>query len=218
MTKIRRTGSLNCGFVDSDVLDGNMSHSDKLLGMGVQYCRTVAAALLNGDPKDIKFISYSGSELTSYIALANGEIDLLIGGKIQRKYDFARSQSLGGFYYSTPYYYGNEAAGDDVSFYSISTRENDVQFASFVNCIVLATVYARENGIQRDKSGDMPLVTLFGSELNWALRDAIFYSGSYDEIHAQNFGFGSKNVSEADRGRCSLNRGGPLMLSFPHLP
>ena len=102
-----------------------------------------------------------------------------------------------------------------MSFYSIATREDDVLFASFVNCIVLATIFAQENGIQREKSGRMPSVSVFGSNLNWALRDAIAFSGSYDQIYRKHFG---SNVYEVDRGRNSLNQGGPLLKSFLRLP
>merc|ERR1711971_300272 len=93
---------------------------------------------------------------------------------------------------------------------------DDVVFASFVNCIVLATIYAEENRIQREKSIDMPLVSVFGIGLKWALRDAIAHSGSYDEIYSRNFGRGS-GVSNPQRGRNALNKGGPMMLSLPHL-
>ena len=97
----------------------------------------------------------------------------------------------------------------------MATREDDVLFASFVNCIVLATIYAQDNRIHRDESSQLPLVSVFGSHLNWALRDAIVYSGSYDQIYSRNFG---SNISEAFRGRNTLNEGGPLMHSLPLLP
>ena len=97
----------------------------------------------------------------------------------------------------------------------MATREDDALFASFVNCVVLATIYAEENKIQREKSSEMPLVSVFGSHLNWALRDAIVYSGSYDQIYSRNFG---SNLSEAFSMRNALNEGGPMMHSHPHLP
>ena len=106
-------------------------------------------------------------------------------------------------------------SSDDVSFYSIATRdhEDDVLFSSFVNFIVIATIYAQENQIQRNESNYMPLVFLFGDEFNWVLRDAIAHSGSYDEIYTKNFG----SESEVDRGRNALNKGGPMMHSFPRI-
>ncbi|KAL7538937.1 hypothetical protein ACHAXR_008892, partial [Thalassiosira sp. AJA248-18] len=122
--------------------------------------------------------------------------------------------SLGGFHFSTPYYYGNEAVSNDVSSYSMATREDDVLFASLVNCIVISTIYAQENSILRERSKEMPLVSVFGSSLRWALRDAIAYSGSYDQIYIKHFG---SEASEVDRGRNTLNKGGPQHHSFPSL-
>ncbi|KAL7526277.1 hypothetical protein ACHAXR_002497 [Thalassiosira sp. AJA248-18] len=173
------------------------------------YCRTLAAALFNGDSKDVNFITFQESNITSYIALANGEIDVIVGERVQRKFDFASSPSLGGFHFSSPYYYGNEAASNYVSSYSMATREDDVLFASFVNCIVMSTIYAQENSIQSERSKEMPLVSL-----RWALRDAIAYSGSYDQIHTKHFG---SEVSEVDKCRNTLNKGGPLLHSFPSI-
>ena len=53
---------------------------------------------------------------------------------------------------------------------------------------------------------------VFGSEYAWALRDAISYSGSYDELYTKNFGA----VEKEDRGHNTLNdRGGPQLHSYP---
>ncbi|KAL7523806.1 hypothetical protein ACHAXR_000339 [Thalassiosira sp. AJA248-18] len=95
----------------------------------------------------------------------------------------------------------------------MATREDDVLFASFVNCIVVSTIYAQEN-FMSERSKEMPLVSVFGSSLSWALRDAIAYSGSYDQLYTKHFG---SEVSEVDRGRNTLNKGGPLLYSFPAL-
>ncbi len=87
-------------------------------------------------------------------------------------------------------------------------------FSSFVNCIVLATIYAQENGIEKKRSNEMPLVSTFGRELRWALRDAIAYSGSYDQIYVANF----DNATQKNRGQNVLNdAGGPQIHSFPGL-
>ena len=101
-----------------------------------------------------------------------------------------------------------------MSLFSLATREDDVLISSFVNCVVLATIYAQENEIKRRKSKEMPLLPVFGSEFKWALRDAIYYSGSYDRIYKKHFGV----VSEEDRGRNYLNEyGSPQIHSFPGL-
>ena len=105
---------------------------------------------------------------------------------------------------------------EDVTFISLATREGEdnVLFSSFVNAVVVATIYAQENGIKMKQSKEMPLMSIFGSELKWALRDAISHLGNYDEIYRKNFGY----VAEEDRGRNILNeKGGPQLHSFPGL-
>jgi hypothetical protein len=47
--------------------------------------------------------------------------------------------------------------------YSVATRDNDVTFASYVNSIVLATVYAVSEDIKQDHAADMPTMTLYGT-------------------------------------------------------
>ena len=101
---------------------------------------------------------------------------------------------------------------NEVTFISLATREDDLLFSSFVNCVVLATVFAQENRLGREDSSEMPLVSIFGREFRWALRDAISYSGSYDQIYARTFGEGVRN----GRGRNALNDiSGPQLHSFP---
>lgn len=88
-------------------------------------------------------------------------------------------------------------------------------FSSFVDLIVLAPVYAQENDIRKERRVNrMPLVSIFGSELSWALRDVVSYSGNYDEIYTAHFG----EVLEEGRGRNRLNdESGPQMHSFDGL-
>eukprot|EP00580_Thalassiosira_gravida_P000742 CAMPEP_0201599198 /NCGR_PEP_ID=MMETSP0492-20130828/752_1 /ASSEMBLY_ACC=CAM_ASM_000837 /TAXON_ID=420259 /ORGANISM="Thalassiosira gravida, Strain GMp14c1" /LENGTH=875 /DNA_ID=CAMNT_0048061747 /DNA_START=60 /DNA_END=2687 /DNA_ORIENTATION=- len=203
LDRIRKKGSLNCGVVVSEDFDGNIMKSDNLVGMSVDYCRALAAGLFNGYSEVVNWSTFSENDTSAFASLDNGTIDVLAGGRVEKKYDFKSSSSLRGFQFSTPYYFGNETAGDDVSFFSLVTREDDVLFTSFVNIIVLATIYAQEKGTKREKSKEI-----------WWIRDAIAYSGSYDALYTKNFG----NVLEGDRGRNALNKqGGPQLHSFPGL-
>jgi len=209
LAKITSEGSLTCGVVVPETYAGNVTAPDELVGMSVDYCRTLSAAIFVGDSEKVKFLTFTESDNSSIVALANGTLDVLAGARFWQKYDFAASPLLGGLHFSTPYFYGNETTGQGVSFSSMATLEDDVVFASFVNCVVMATIHAQENGIQKHKSKEMPLASVFGSYYSWALRDAIAYSGSYDEIHSKHFG-----SEVATRGRNAVNEGGPLMLSF----
>lgn len=96
---------------------------------------------------------------------------------------------------------------------ALATREDDMMFSSFVNCVVLATIHAQEEGIMNEQSStDLPLMSVFGGAFKWALRDATYFSGSYDQIYERNF-----RVVE-DRGRNRLNNQvDPLIHSFTGL-
>jgi len=214
LEKIKNEGFFTCGVTVPDDFEGDITRSDNLVGMSVDYCRTLSAAMFIGDSERVHFLNFTNTDNSSVVALANGTLDVLVGGRNQQEFDFGTSASPRGLSFSTPYYYGNESASDGVGFYSMATREDDVLFASFVNCVVMATIHAQENDIQKHKSREMPLISIFGSNSSWALRDAISYSGSYDEIYARNFGSG---VAKSARGRNTLNDGGPLMLPFLNL-
>lgn len=107
---IRKSQRLNCGVVVPDGVDGNISESRELFGMSVDYCRVLAAALFDGDREAVNFTTFSENDSNSFAALNDGTIDVLAGGRIEKKYDFGIPQLLRGVHFSTPYYYGNETA------------------------------------------------------------------------------------------------------------
>ena len=105
----------------------------------------------------------------------------------------------------------------DVSFFPMVTREDDVLFSSFVNCIVLSTLYAAENAITKEVYVQMPLITIFGNEYLWALRDASSANGKYDEMYEKHFGI-AKDSDPTSRTRNALNdEQNPQLLSLPGL-
>jgi hypothetical protein len=210
---IKARGSLNCGVIVPDLFSGDIMNSTGLLGMSFDFCRTLSAALLNGDSDSLNVLTFEENSDGSFIALNDGKLDILAGVRFEQKRDFKGPSTLPGFYSSAPYYYGNETASDDVSFFSVLLPEDDTLFCSFVNLVVQSPVYAEENDIRKRSSQDMPLIELFGGELSWALKDAIAYSGSYDEVYSKNFGFAPRD----SRGRNVLNAGGPQVHSLPGL-
>ena len=110
LSSIREGGMLHCGVLVPNGFAGDIAESDNLVGMSVDYCRTLAAALFNGNPEEVKFYTFSeNAESSSFAALDNGTIDVLAGARVSKKYEFATS-SRSGFHFSTPYYYGNETA------------------------------------------------------------------------------------------------------------
>jgi len=205
---MRDKGSLKCGVLVPRGFNGNLTSSDKLVGMNIDYCRTLAAGLSNGDATSVDILTFFLEE-DAYLALKNGTINILAGARVHKKYDFDSS-----YHFSTPYFYGDEAANENLTIYALATLEDDTLFSSFVNAIVIATIYAAENSIEQDRSTEMPLIYLFGGAFTWALRDALAYSGNYDELYMRNFG----DVLEEDRGRNALNEwSDPQIHSIPGL-
>ena len=45
----------------------------------------------------------------------------------------------------------------------MATREGNDLFSSFVNCVVLATIYAEEEGIAKEEYKKIPQISLFGN-------------------------------------------------------
>jgi len=209
LDRIEEQGWLNCGVVVPDGFNGEIATSDKLVGMSVDYCRTLAASLFKGKYNAVKLVAFLDTDDSSFLALNNGTIDVLAGRRIEKVHDFE------GFHFSTPYYYGNETAGADVSFFSLATREGEEyeMFSLLVNTVVVGTIHAVKIGVEKEESKEMPLMLMFGADAAWMMKDAISYSGSYDQLYRKNFGI----IGEKDRGRNTLNDGGPQLHSFPGL-
>ena len=104
---MRLNGVLKCGVIVPKGVVGNVTDSRELVGMNVDYCYTLAAALFNGKWEAAQL--FVCSEEDGYAALGNGTIDVIAGARAHKKYDFA-SKSLPGFHFSIPYFYGNETA------------------------------------------------------------------------------------------------------------
>lgn len=214
---IKSRGYLRCGVVTPVGYDGGNISDDShmLVGMSADYCRALAAAIFTGDSGVgvVNFATFSESDDSSFNALAASEIDVLSGAKVELMYDFANDLRAG-FQFSKPFYYGNETT----AFYSFASRDDDTLLSSFVNAIVLATIYALEHGITREHSEEMPLSSIFGNNYDWALRDTVFYSGNWKDMYEKNF-VNSPNYQllESAKGRNALNTGGPQIHSFPGL-
>jgi hypothetical protein len=87
-------------------------------------------------------------------------------------------------------------------------------FSAFINCIVLSTFFAVSVSIDEEASYLMPLISLFGVDMFWALRDAISAHGNYYELYYKNFG----DVDDNKMGPNALNNEkGPQLLDMPGL-
>jgi len=220
--RIRRDNELRCGVFLPDNFNSSLEDSrglTGLTGLNVEYCMTVSAAVLNGDTNHCILVPlrYSDKE-DAYRALNNGTVDLIAGALREFKYDFRSSDDLAGVDFSVPYFYGNESITEDLSAYSLATVEDSELFSPFVNCVVVVLMWALRNNLAEESYSFMPLSSIFGSDLSWALRDAVRYSGNYATIMKRNFpGYGQSTGEEVGGMRNFLNAGQPTMHAYPGL-
>lgn len=206
----RPNRKLHCGIRANRPGFASLDETGELVGMDIEYCTALAASVLEGEAQAIDFIPMD-NETDGYQRLYAGEVDVLAGFTWTAINDYQEPTTGIGYSFSPPYFYapldddfpGNssivlEPEEDNLA---LVTRQDDVQFSSFVYWTVTATIYASEQGITRSTANDMPDVNLFGDEFSKMFRDAIYFAGSYDEIYERNLG----ERLPAQRGRNAIN-------------
>mmetsp|Transcript_33757 Transcript_33757/g.68692 ORF Transcript_33757/g.68692 Transcript_33757/m.68692 type:complete len:906 (+) Transcript_33757:85-2802(+) len=179
--------------------------SDKIkrVELDMEFCRALSASVFQRTPDNVSFQSYSDDD-DIYLALENGDIDVYAGGEVDVGSDFL----LSGLSFSNPYFHEGGKA------FALVTREDDEQWADFVYWVTMAmaTIYAEENGITQNTSNEMPLVNLFGTDLQRLLRDAILAVGNYDEMYRQVFG---QNATRVGLNKLNASPFGPQHYPLP---
>lgn len=132
--------------------------------------------------------------------LALGDCNAISGGVM----DVSRSniRNVGG--YTGDYETGKNRFSKDPL--ALVTRQDDIQWSTFVYWIVMAIVYAEEQDITSETAEKMPLLSLFGSDFVECLRNTIRGVGSYKEIYERNV--------EAEVARSNPN----FLNRFPYGP
>jgi hypothetical protein len=92
--QIKEQGYLNCGVVTPAGYSAN--NIDKLVGMSADYCRSLAAAIFQGDYEAVTLTSFE-NDRRSIAALTTSEIDVLSGARVEKRV---------GVHFSEPFYYG----------------------------------------------------------------------------------------------------------------
>jgi len=95
---------------------------------------------------------------------------------------------------------------------ALATRQDDSQWSAFVYWTVIATIFAEEEFIGKEKSFRMPVVRLFGPGFVQMFRDAISPFGNYGEIYDLTVG---KRIDRAGRNHLNVIPFGPQQLPFP---
>lgn len=143
------------------------------------------------------------SELT-LAGLTNGECNVIAGGVVD-----VSVTSVKGADYDGPYETSENRYSKDPL--ALVTRQDDVQWSSFVWWVVSAIFFAEENDItQQTAMEQMPQVGLFGPLFYDMFRNAVAAVGSYGEIYARE--------AENDVPRGGLNLVNELLSGPQHYP
>jgi general L-amino acid transport system substrate-binding protein len=100
LAQIKQRGTLNCGSNTGLAGFGVPDAQGNWVGLDVDYCRAVAAAIFN-DPTKVKFIPLSAKD--RFTALQSGEVDLLVRNST---WTMTRDASLGIVFTGVNYYDG----------------------------------------------------------------------------------------------------------------
>ena len=177
---IIQRGYLRCGIPlrtsQSGTEDTQDTSSDERVELDIEFCKAISASILQRTPDNVLFESYSPDYNGNISqALENGDIDVYAGGQVGMKRDVRGPGSS----FSKPYFYINPRDDDPTGgkAFSLVTKQDDAQWTNFVNWVVMSTIYAEENNIVQTTSNEMPLVNLFGPNLERMMRDTILAVG-----------------------------------------
>lgn len=117
MESIVQRGKLHCGvrtgrpgFAEIHELPGGNGNLNAT-GFDVDFCRALATSLFSGSVDQVDFIELK-SEASGFIALAEGYVDVLAGGRWTLQNDVMEPATGQGYSFSQPYFYGAEVPAD----------------------------------------------------------------------------------------------------------
>jgi len=214
---IIQRGFLRCGIPlrtnqsATEDTQGTSTGTDERVELDIEFCKAISSSILQRTPDNVSFESYSPDNNSNISqALKDGDIDVYAGGQVDMNSDVRRPGSS----FSKPYFYNNPRGDNpmDGKAFSLVTKEDDTQWTNFVNWVVMATIYAEENNIVQTTSNEMPLVSLFGPELDRMMRDTILAVGNYGEMYQRVLG---QNATRVGRNMLNVSPYGPQMYPLP---
>ena len=141
-----------------------------------------------------------------FLALANGEIDMLAGATYSMENDVKEPTTGVGFAFSdVRYYYKGNGSDYDIHPLAMATREDGNQWTDFVRSMVTGTIHAEASDITRANAIDMPVIELFSDLFRQSLRDVILIIGNYAEIYEETM---ERHLPRTENTRNTLNSGG----------
>ena len=145
-------------------------------GMDADYCRALSAGLFAGDAESVVFIPVLDEETGAQL-LARNDIDVLAGASWTLKNGLR-------FSLSQPYFYGH--GSDFAESACLMTRNEDYEWSAIVYWIIMATIFAAENGVSLESLHILPEVELLGPGFQRILRDPVYAMGTVDDIYERN--------------------------------
>mmetsp|Transcript_7022 Transcript_7022/g.12481 ORF Transcript_7022/g.12481 Transcript_7022/m.12481 type:complete len:402 (-) Transcript_7022:250-1455(-) len=195
---ILRRGFLRCGIPPNTTF--TTTQEKGTVKLDTEFCRALSASILQSETDNIVFVSVPSKYENISMALDNGDIDAYAGAQVNMNSD------VRGLSFSKPYFY------EDTKAYALATKEDDDQWADLVYWIVMATIHAEENVITQITSNEMPLVSLFGADLERMLRDTILAVGNYGEMFVRAFG---EDAPREGRNMLNASPFGPEHFPLP---
>lgn len=218
LARILSRGKVNCGVRTrrpgfADYVNGDTS---KLEGMDVDYCRAISASIWGGDASLAEFIEVA-DEVAAFVALDNGEVDLIAGATWTLQSDVREPTTGMGFTFSQPYFYRPHwSSPDDERFddnLCLGTRQDDPQWSSFVYWSAVSLVVAEDLGVTQRLSPQMPEVNLFGPQFQFIFRDAVHSVGNHGQIYERHV---AQYVPRDGRNRLNaIKSPGPQLYVLP---
>merc|ERR1712032_1706573 len=126
-----------------------------------------------------------------FMALSNGTIDVLSGGRLNLANDVLEGTTGEGFTFTQSYFYMPTEDKKDVQPIGLVTREDDAQWSSFVYFVVTSTFYAEEIKYGSDKFSSflLPDVAdgrIFGDEFKDMFYHVVGAVGNYGGMYERN--------------------------------
>lgn len=155
------------GYLRCALSSGPSEFAQAKSGFDMAFCQAVAAALFGGNAEAVNYTAVAGIQQLSLL-LADDAVDVAAGARVTLLAEYE------GFRFSPAYFYGD----GNMDVFSLMTSGNDSQLSDFVYWVVMALIFAEEQGIDQDSANEISVTNLFGESLKQCLRDCISAMGS----------------------------------------